>query len=103
MKRDCPELTTTYRLAQQFVTMTRKREPSELASCLEAMQASGITEFKELSSSIEADKAEVKAALTYAWSNGPVEGHVNRLKMIKRQMFGRANFDLLRQRVLYRL
>jgi len=45
--------------------------------------------------------AAVAAAFTYRWSNGPVEGHVNRLKTIKRQRYGRANFDLLQLRVLH--
>ena len=43
----------------------------------------------------------MRAGLTEAWSNGPTEGHVNKLKLIKRQMYGRAKFDLLRQRVLH--
>jgi transposase len=43
----------------------------------------------------------VRAALDLPWSNGQVEGHVHRLKLIKRQMFGRAKFDLLKKRVLY--
>ena len=43
----------------------------------------------------------MKAALTSRYSNGPTEGHVNRLKLFKRQMYGRAQLDLLRQRVLY--
>ena len=47
------------------------------------------------------DYDAVRAALTYNWSNGIVEGHVNRLKLIKRSMYGRAKFDLLRLRVLY--
>ena len=42
----------------------------------------------------------MRAAVTQEWSNGPVEGHVNRLKTIKRQMYGRAGFVLLRARVL---
>ena len=46
------------------------------------------------------DRDAVVAGLTMRWSSGPVEGHVNRLKMLKRQMFGRAKFDLLRRRVL---
>ena len=45
--------------------------------------------------------AAVKAALTFPWSNGPVEGHINRLKLIKRSGYGRMQLDLLRQRVLY--
>lgn len=103
IKQGCPELDTTYVLTQRFVTMIRKRDPTELEPCLKAMQDSGIIELKHFAKSIKRDRVEVTAALTYAWSNGPVEGHVNRLKMIKRKMFGRANFDLLRQRVLYRL
>jgi transposase len=67
------------------------------------MKLSGIIELSHFATSIEQDRAEVIAALSYAWSSGPVEGHVNRLKMVKRQMFGRANFDLLRQRVLQRI
>jgi transposase len=49
---------------------------------------------------IRRDEAAVQAAVTQTWSNGPVEGHVNRLKTIKRQMYGRAGFVLLRARVL---
>jgi len=45
----------------------------------------------------------VKAGITLPWSTGPVEGQINRLKMLKRQMFGRANIDLLKLRVLYRM
>jgi transposase len=51
---------------------------------------------------IKQDEAAVAAAITEPWSNGPVEGQINRLKLIKRQMFGRASFELLRLRVLHR-
>jgi transposase len=54
-----------------------------------------------LAQGIVRDFDAVAAALELPWSNGPVEGHVNRLKMLKRQLYGRANFDLLRLRVLY--
>ena len=47
------------------------------------------------------DRQAVRAAIAEPWSNGQVEGQINRLKLIKRQMFGRAKFDLLRQRVLH--
>jgi len=47
------------------------------------------------------DEEAVRAAMTYGWSNGQVEGNVNRLKMIKRMMFGRAGFALLKARVLH--
>jgi transposase len=57
--------------------------------------------LRNFAQSLMRDYDAVKAALTFEWSNGPVEGQVNRLKLIKRPMYGRAEFDLLRQRVLY--
>jgi transposase len=102
MLHDCPALATTYALAQQFGKMIRQRDPTELNTWLAAMQTSRILELAQFAAGIERDRAEVEAALTTHWSNGPVEGHVNRLKLIKRQMYGRANLDLLRRRVLYR-
>ena len=50
---------------------------------------------------ITGDLAAVRAALSQPWSNGPVEGQINRLKLLKRQAYGRAKFDLLRSRVLH--
>ena len=58
-------------------------------------------ELRTLATSLKSDFDAVNAGLTTAWSNGQLEGQVNRLKLIKRKMYGRANFDLLRQRVLY--
>ena len=63
-------------------------------------EQSRIVEFERFAVSLRADYLAVKAALSYPWSSGQVEGQVNRLKMIKRQMFGRASFGLLRRRVL---
>ena len=89
-------------LARQFATMVRQRLPEQLTHWLQAAHESGLKPFSRLAKSLQADAAAVRAALQFEYANGPVEGHVNRLKMIKRMMFGRANFDLLRQRVLYR-
>ena len=61
---------------------------------------SSLEPFRRLAGSLWEDDEAVKAGLTLPWSTGPVEGQINRLKMLKRQMFGRANIDLLRQRVL---
>jgi transposase len=102
MLHDCPVLATTYALAQQFGDMLRQRDVTQLNSWLTAMHASRIVELAQFAAGIERDRAEVEAALSLPYSNGPVEGHVNRLKVIKRQMYGRANLDLLRRRVLYR-
>jgi transposase len=56
--------------------------------------------LRSFAEGIDRDGAAVRAALTDPWSTSPVEGHINRVKTIKRQMYGRANYDLLRQRVL---
>jgi transposase len=69
MTQDCPELAATYALAHRFVTMIRKRNPIDLAPCLEAMKLSGIIELSHFATSIEQDRAEVIAALSYAWSS----------------------------------
>jgi transposase len=58
-------------------------------------------EFKSFAKGIQQDKAAVLAGLTLPWSNGPLEGHVNRLKLLKRSMYGRAKLPLLRARVLH--
>ena len=65
------------------------------------MVASPWRTLKRLAQGLCQDYTAVKAALTSRYSNGPTEGHVNRLKLFKRQMYGRAKLDLLRQRVLY--
>lgn len=56
---------------------------------------------KNFASGIELDKDAVFNAMTLQWSNGQVEGNNNRIKMLKRQMYGRAKFDLLRARILF--
>jgi Transposase len=64
-------------------------------------ETSGLSEFESFLTGIRRDKDAVLAGLTLPWSTGPVEGHVNRLKLIKRSMYGRAKFDLLKLRVLH--
>ncbi len=60
-----------------------------------------MTELCGFAASLRQDEAAVRAAMTEPWSNGAVEGKVNRLKLIKRSIYGRAKFNLLRQRVLH--
>ena len=91
-----------YELAQSFCKMVKQRLADELDNWLAKASESGIGEFKKFADSLRQDLAAVRAALIYEFSNGQVEGQVHRLKLIKRQMYGRANFDLLRLRVLYR-
>jgi transposase len=61
---------------------------------------SGLEEFIRFARGLHEDWEAIKAGLSLVWSNGPVEGHMNRLKMLKRQGYGRAGFALLRQRVM---
>jgi transposase len=89
-----------YRLTVQFTEMLRKRQPEQLRPWLDAAQASEFGELKSLAGSLERDYAAVEAALRLPYSTGPVEGNINRLKLIKRSGYGRAGFDLLRLRVL---
>jgi transposase len=67
------------------------------------VEHSGLPEFKKMANGIRLDYAAVKAAFSSEWSNGQVEAQVNCLKLQKRIVFGRANFDLLRLRVLSRV
>jgi transposase len=90
-----------YELSQQFWRIVKEKNREEFAGWITAVRSCNITELRYFVAGLQKDIAAVEAALTYEWSNGPVEGHNNRLKMIKRQMYGRANFDLLRLRVLY--
>ena len=78
----------------------RQRQPEGLDSWLERAAQSGLTAFQRFANGLRDDYKAVKAGLTLRWSTGPVEGQINRLKMLKRQMYGRANIDLLRQRIL---
>ncbi|WP_420270472.1 MULTISPECIES: transposase, partial [Klebsiella pneumoniae complex] len=67
--------------------------------CNSASQ-SGLIDLQRVAASMEADATAIHEAISSRWSNGVVEGHVNRLKMLKRQMYGRAGFELLRRRVM---
>lgn len=87
-------------LTQDFADLVRQRQPDQLDTWLERATASCLKPFKSLANGIREDLAAVRAGVTLHWSTGPVEGQINRLKMLKRQMYGRANIDLLRQRVL---
>ena len=81
--------------------MVRKRKAELLDIWLAYACTSPITEVRTFATHLKQDYDAVKAALSLPWSNGQVEGQIHRLKLIKRQMYGRAHFDLLRKRVLY--
>lgn len=95
-----PEAQTIYPLAQEFAQVVRIRGGQSLEPWLKCAHESRVRGLVSLANSLERDKAAVLAGLSLPCSNGQVEGQINRLKLIKRSMYGRGNFDLLRKRVL---
>jgi transposase len=83
--------------------MVRKREGHRLDAWLARIAKSDLPELQSFANGIEKDKAAVQAGLTCSINNGQVEGHVNKLKLLKRTMYGRAGFPLLRKPVLHAL
>jgi transposase len=97
-----PELTAALDLADDFAALIRKGTTGTLKEWLSRAEVSACPEVRHFAEGIRRDESAVNAAMTTRWSNGPVEGHVNRLKTIKRQMYGRAGFSLLKARVVSR-
>jgi transposase len=100
--RRSPTLVTMRDAVRRFFTLLRQRQADGLSLWLQEADSSGIAELMAFAQGVCRDLAAIQAAFTSPWSQGQTEGHVTRLKLLKRQMYGRANFDLLRQRVLYR-
>ena len=97
--RQCPKLKQAAKLASKFIWMVRKRDASAWPTWKKQAANTLLAPFM---AHLRRDEFAVMAALKMPWSNGQVEGQVHRLKLIKRQAYGRASFDLLKQRVLYR-
>ena len=97
LKQAHPQVKVACELAQTFAQMLRKRKASALEPWLEGASTSGVPELQTFATSIQRDQTAILAALTSEWS----QGQVNRLKLIKREMYGRAGFDLLRLRVIH--
>jgi transposase len=95
-----PTIAQIAALTEAFAQMVRSRTPPALRPWLETVLASEFSDLKRFATGLQADAA-VQAAFEFPYSNGQTEGHVTRLKLLKRQMYGRAKLDLLRQRVLH--
>ncbi len=87
-------------LAHSFRALFDNKQPDPTDQWLTTAIDSGMAEFKSFAIGLQRELAAFKAAVTLPWSNGPVEGWVNKIKFIKRQMYGRGSFELLRKRVL---
>ncbi len=90
-------------LLNKFRTMVREKQVDKYEEWHKEVQNKSLTEFENFAKGLRRDNEAVKNALSEQWSNGQVEGQVNRLKFIKRAMYGRGNFDLLKARVLHQL
>jgi transposase len=100
LTRQSPALAEAVALAQDFAALVRQRQPAQLEPWLTRAATSTLPPFRRFARGLRADYAAVQAAVTLPWSQGPIEGQINRLKMLKRQMFGRARLDLLARRFL---
>ncbi len=100
LKQQYPHLNTAIELIQRFAELVRNHQPEELKDWYEKANSCQIKALKSFARGIKSDWDAVKNGMTYQWSNGQVEGQVNRLKMLKRQMYGRASHELLKKRFL---
>jgi transposase len=96
-----PQIEKAKELAQEFTRIVRERSADKFNDWLRSAMQSKLKEFVSYARGLSEDQQAVTNALRYDWSNGQLEGQVNRLKLIKRMMYGRAKFDLLRVRVLH--
>lgn len=101
LQQHCPDVLVAQALVEEFAAVLKEHEVAGLYAWLHRAEECGITEFCTLARGMWLDRPAVEAAVATEWSNGQTEGQVNRLKVLKRAMYGRAKFDLLRQRLLY--
>lgn len=98
----CAEIRRAWQLLQDFIAMMRNRDGTGLDDWMQRATRDEVpSSIRQFAEGLKADLAAVTQALVLPWNNGPSEGHISRLKMIKRQMYGRARFDLLRARFLF--
>ena len=100
LRQHAPELDEAVALAEEFTGLIRDHAPDRLDPWLKRARDSTVRQLQSFAKRLADDYAAVRAAVTLACSNGQTEGQINRLKTLKRQMYGRANLDLLGQRFL---
>jgi transposase len=95
-----PPIAQAYTLSQAFLALVHERRGDALAAWIAEASTSGIAALVRFAEGLQEDLTAVTTGLTLPWSNGAVEGQVNRLKLLKRQSYGRAGVGLLRQRMM---
>lgn len=101
LQQGCPEVMLAQALVEEFAAVLKEHTVTGLYAWLHRAEECGVAELCAAARGMWLDRAAVEAAVATQWSNGQTEGQVNRLKVLKRSMYGRAKFDLLRQRMLY--
>ncbi|MER6418219.1 ISL3 family transposase [Streptomyces sp. NPDC001137] len=96
----CPDITRACDLARTFADLVRHRRGYLLLEWIRQAEQDGPKPMQGFAGFLRQDLDAVTAGLTLVWSSGVVEGHVNRVKTLKRAMYGRASFELLRTRIL---
>ncbi len=99
--RQEPIVERAYRLAQHFIQMMHEHQAAKLGAWISTCSSSGIADLETFAVGLQKELSAIKAAFTLSYSSGPVEGQINRLKLIKRSMYNRDSFAILRRRVLY--
>jgi transposase len=95
-----PVMSDTYHQVQAFCRMVRQRHSDDFDAWIKDVQECGVKELRAFAKGLLKDAAAVRAGLSLIWSNGPTEGFIHRLKLTKRQAYGRAGIDFLRHRIL---
>jgi transposase len=96
----CPEARLAFSLTEPFTSLLREGRSDALEAWLEDATTSGLPEFHSFATGLRRDQAAIVAAVSLPYSNGQTEGRITKLKLLKRSMYGRASFELLRRRVL---
>jgi transposase len=100
LSTQCPDLLRLRGLSTEFRDVFQHGKGEALRAWMSRAEHSGIVPLARFAAGLKKDLAAVLAAVETCWSNGQVEGQINRLKSLKRQMYGRAGFELLRARIL---
>lgn len=100
LRAQCPAVQTAQAIAQDFGRLVRERDRTALDRWLDAAKAGGVAELSAVATFMRRDYAAIVAGLTLPWSQGQTEGQVTKLKLVKRQMYGRGKLDLLYRRLV---
>jgi transposase len=96
----CPEVRVAFSLTERFTSLLRERRGGAVEAWPEDASTSGLPEFHSFATGLRRDQPAIVAAVALPYSNGQTEGQITKLELLKRSMYGRASFELLRRRVL---